>query len=440
MNIRTPMIKQLIAIKKAFSEIAEAKGKAKEPLLVQWWEDPVVEKALFYLLNPFYVYHIGEKSFLNIENTEIPPTCVYHDLFQLCDMLRSRPALTNQDLADVHASLCAIRDPALRPVARDFLCKKIKLGITASTVNKALGRNVIPVFDCMLANKYFDHQKHLEGKKFAVTEKLDGIRCLAVVKKDMLPVLYSRQGQVIEGLQEIENELMNVRDNTGIEFVLDGELIIKDRERFPSKDQYKQTTMIVRKDGPKSGVDYHAFDLIGVEAFEERDCDTPYYLRRQKLEAMFQNLSHVHPVPVLYIGQDSSRILELLNQQRSAQREGVMVNILDAVYQFKRTSDILKVKVMNDCDLQIIGLQEGDGKFKGMLGAFIVDYKGNSVGVGTGISDEIRKAVWANQDAYLGKVIKVAYFEETQNKDGVLSIRFPSFDSFCEEGKEVSYN
>lgn len=434
------MISQVIVAQSYFRSISNAVGKEKESHIICCWHNPVAGKALWYLLNPFSVFHIGEKSFQNADSIEIPPSKMYEDLFSMCLDLQSKPSLTNQDLVNVSASISAMRDPAAEAFAKAFLCKSIKLGITATTVNKVIGKNAIPVFECMLANKYFDHQKYLDGKKFAVTEKLDGIRCLAVVKKDVLPVLYTRQGQVIEGLQEIENELMNVRDRTGIEFVLDGELIIKDREKYPSKEQYKRTTMIVRKDGVKSGINFHAFDLIGVDAFEERDCDTPYYLRRQKLDAMFQNLSYVKPVPVLYVGSDTSKIMDLLQQQRRNQREGVMVNVLDAVYQFKRTSDILKVKVMNDCDLKIIGLTEGDGKFKGMLGAFVVDYKGNSVGVGTGISDEIRKAVWQNPDAYIGQVIKVSYFEETQNKDGVLSIRFPSFDSFCEEGKEVSYH
>lgn len=433
------MKKQLIAIQSHFNVIAAAVGKQKEPLVQACWNHPVAGRALYQLLNPMAVFHIRERSFRNADLMDIPPSHIYKDIFDICYDLQTKSALTNQDIVNVTASLKAMQDPALEEYAKKFLCKAIKLGITASTVNKVLGREAIPVFQCMLANKYFDHLDYLDGKAFAVTEKLDGIRCIAVARRGAAPVLYTRQGQEIDGLLEIENELWNMADDLNEDFVLDGELIVCDREKYASKDQYKRTTMIVRRDGVKSGVILHAFDYLSLNALERRSCDTPYYQRRQKLDAMLMNGKYIKAVPVLYVGKDQAKIMDLLQQQRQNHREGVMVNVLDAFYQFRRTSDILKVKVMNDCDLKIIGFQEGDGKFKGMLGAFIVDYKGNPVGVGTGISDEVRKAVWQNRDAYLGRVIKVSFFEETQNKDGVLSIRFPSFHSFCEEGKEVSY-
>jgi len=64
-------------------------------------------------------------------------------------------------------------------------------------------------------------------------------------------------------------------------------------------------------------------------------------------------------------------------------------------------------------------------------------YKGNPVGVGSGLSDADRAAIWA--DAYIGRVATIQYFEETNDADGKLSIRFPVFKELCVEGKEVSY-
>jgi DNA ligase-1 len=125
---------------------------------------------------------------------------------------------------------------------------------------------------------------------------------------------------------------------------------------------------------------------------------------------------------------------------RAAGKEGIMLNVADGLYVCKRTSDLLKVKVFQDCDLQIIGFQQGSGKFANTLGALIVDYKGNQVGVGSGISDDIRKEIWDHQDQYLGRVVTVQYFEETCDATGKLSIRFPVFKEIREIGKEISYN
>lgn len=117
-----------------------------------------------------------------------------------------------------------------------------------------------------------------------------------------------------------------------------------------------------------------------------------------------------------------------------------MLNICDAPYVCKRTNNLLKVKVFQDCDLEITGFQQGTGKFADTLGALLVDYKGNSVGVGSGMSDEQRKEFWDHQDRYLGRVVTVQYFEETNDADGNKSIRFPVFKELREEGKEVSYS
>ena len=117
-----------------------------------------------------------------------------------------------------------------------------------------------------------------------------------------------------------------------------------------------------------------------------------------------------------------------------------MVNINDAPYEFKRTSNLLKVKEMLECDLVITGFEEGQGKYKGKLGRLNVDYKGNALGVGSGFSDEQRAWFWDNQSNLIGRVATVEYFEESHNEEGKLSLRFAIFKELRESGKEVSYS
>ena len=107
-----------------------------------------------------------------------------------------------------------------------------------------------------------------------------------------------------------------------------------------------------------------------------------------------------------------------------------MINICDAYYEFKRTNALLKVKKMKDIDLRVIGYEEGSNSNRGKLGAFIVDYKGNQVKVGSGFSKELREEIWKNPDEYIGVMIAVQYFEETTNQNGGTSLRFPVFLDF----------
>ena len=117
-----------------------------------------------------------------------------------------------------------------------------------------------------------------------------------------------------------------------------------------------------------------------------------------------------------------------------------MLNIANDPYECKRSSAILKIKVMDSCDLKVIGFEEGQGKYTGTLGRLNVDYKGYTCGVGTGLSDEDRKEIWNNQDKYLGTIVQVNNFGESENQDGGVSLRFPVFKGFRPDKTEPSYN
>ena len=160
--------------------------------------------------------------------------------------------------------------------------------------------------------------------------------------------------------------------------------------------------------------------------------------RRKILDSISEN-EFIKIVPVLYEGDDINEVLKLLDIYRAKGAEGLMCN-LNKAYEFKRSKGCLKLKVMQTCDLQIIGFQEGEGRHSGKLGALIVDFKGNKVGVGTGFSDEERLSIWENRDSLLGRVVEVRYFEITKDKNGAESLRFPTYVSIREKGKEISYH
>ena len=115
-----------------------------------------------------------------------------------------------------------------------------------------------------------------------------------------------------------------------------------------------------------------------------------------------------------------------------------MVN-LDKPYEFKRTKNLLKMKVMQTCDIRCIGIEEGQGKYKGTLGAIICDYKGFELRVGSGFSDEQRKFFYENPNDIVGRIIECQFFEETHDKDGNLSLRFPIFKTIRNDKNDVSY-
>ena len=126
----------------------------------------------------------------------------------------------------------------------------------------------------------------------------------------------------------------------------------------------------------------------------------------------------------------SQYIQEYYKQALDEGYEGLMLKSTKGNYQWKRVSAksqiMSKLKPSDDYDGKIIGYEEGEGKYVGQLGVFIVEVEGitNPVKVGSGLKEEQRKEFWEKKDEFIGQWIKLKAFEITENKE---SLRFPVF-------------
>ena len=243
----------------------------------------------------------------------------------------------------------------------------------------------------------------------------------------------------MEGLIEIEKDAELLEDN----MVYDGEIIADNIYNLPSDELFRITMTKARKKGNKTGLIFNCFDMIPIKDFEKGICKIPFIERKTRLKELLDklNLKFIIEVPILYQGTDENKILEYITWARDNGLEGVMINICEAPYECKRSKTILKGKVMQSCDLKIVGFEEGEGNFKGTLGRINVEYKNNIVGVGSGFDLETRNEIWNNKDKYINKIAEIQYFEESTNqKDGKLSLRFPVFLRMRLEKDEPSYN
>ena len=402
----------------------------KMDILREYAHDEDIKFYLDFLFNSYIVTGISDKK-LNKDLrlfVELPTESSYkNSIKSLLNYIKENNTGRSETIAACQEVLNSIEDDEERALLEGLITKNVKLGIDVTTINKCMN-NYIPTFHVQLANKYFDKPEVVEGKEFTLTTKIDGGRIIALKKNNEVN-FYTRAGQKYEGLVDLENEMLNkMPDN----ICLDGEITLLDKGNLESKDQYKQTMMITRKDGEKHGVRMLVFDIMDADEFINQECNTPYSQRRERLETLFNSseLTFFHLLDNLYTGKDTSKITEILNEQLSHGEEGVMINITNAPYQFKRTNDLLKVKKMQDIDLPIIGYEEGSNSNTGKLGAFIVDYKGNELKVGSGFSKELREEIWKHPQDYLGMTISIQYFEETTNQQGGTSLRFPVFLDF----------
>ena len=417
----------LIKFKDFVDEINSSNSRIfKQGVLEKWKEDVIILTYLQFAFNPYTVFGISTKKLHKVVGrNEITGI---NSVFGLLEYLK-----VNNTGSDRVISLCqefisnvSVSDERAADLLEELICKDLSIGVDSKTINSVIP-GLIPTFSVQLAEKYFDKPERVEGKTFALTKKIDGGRIIAIRENGEVS-FYTRAGQKYEGLTDLAAELFTTFPD-GI--VLDGEItLLANPLGLSSKDQYKQTMKITRKDGEKHGVKMLVFDILTVEEFKTQTCEHTYDERRNLLEGLFGTTKRTYfeLLPVLYRGKDTTEITKYLEELTSAGEEGVMINICDALYEFKRTTNLLKVKKMNTLDLEIVGVEEGEGRLAGTLGAIHVRYRdGNIVKVGSGFSDWHRNEIWQNQIYYIGKIVEIQYFEETKNDKGGVSLRFPIF-------------
>lgn len=399
---------------------------AKLEILRDYSDNDIIKYYLDFIYNPYIITGISNKKLHKVLATHVTNTdASINSARTLLDYIKEHNTGTDNVIYQCQRYLSSIGNPELEDLLCNIITKNVQLGIDVLSINKCMN-NLIPDFKVQLANKYFDKPEYVEGKKFTLTTKIDGGRIIAI-KKDGEVTFYTRAGQLYEGLVDLEAEMLEkLPDN----ICLDGEITLLCSDGLTSKDQYKQTMKIVRKDGIKHGVKMLVFDMMPADDFLHQNCSATYEFRRAALETLFSviSLKYFKLLDNLYTGEDTNEIQKILNAQIANGEEGIMINICDALYEFKRTNSLLKVKKFKSCDLRVIDMERGTNKNSDRLGAFICEYKnGNTVKVGSGMSYEQRLDFWNNKDKYIGRIIEIGYFEETSNADGGLSLRFPTF-------------
>lgn len=414
-------------------ELQAAKGaKEKQKILTENKNNQNFTRLLYYACHPRLTYKISEGTLAKaIAACEYDPVTrpIFRSIFDLCETLGARKAVDEATLNEVVKFLLAVPEQAML-VYGHIIAGTLRLGVTHKSINKAIP-GLIPEWNVQQAYPIDDHPLK-PGVWFALTQKLNGVRA-TFYRGQMI----ARSGAVIDGLDHIVDELSPWPD-----LVFDGELTLKDNGDLSDNEAFRIATGIINSDDNKSRICFTIFDVLPVDEFDTGASREGYADRRVRLGGMADALAlaeHVSVLPLLYVGNDQSKVDELLDRMVTEDKEGLMLN-LDEPYKCKRHSGILKVKRFYTMDLPIIRIEEGSGKLSGTTGAIVVDFKDNEVGVGTGLTDEQRTWFWENRDDVVGALVEVKYKEISYDKKtGAESLQFPVFVRLRTDKDQVSY-
>ena len=424
------------AAKDLFALLAQTSSTlAKRDILVENSGNGRFRLLLNYLLNPFLITGISAKKIS--KDTEKLHTRIFESFPELMEYLYSNNTGSDEVIANIRQFL-STQEQEMRDFYVSIITKSARIGCDTKSVNKAFGEEFIPQWDVQQAYN-IEKSPLKESEWFSLTEKLNGVRGTYFEGK-----IISRQGKEFAGLEHITEDIGRLFPEPE-SLVLDGELIRNNSEGLSDNENFRIGTGILSQDdADKRSIRLIVFDILPKSEFITGESELTYKNRLAPLNELGKSaaelgLKHISVVESLYAGSDVSMIDHYLDKMVLEDKEGLMLN-RDSKYYRKRHNGILKVKRFYTVDLKIISVEEGSGRLSGKLGAFVVDYKGNTLNVGSGMSDENRDEFWRNRDSLPGRVIEVKYKEESSDKKtGLLSLQFPIFVSLREEGKDESY-
>ena len=367
---------------------------------------------------------------------------VGEEFFSLLKRLSSRKVTGNAAIEEVKEFLSNY-DKETQSILIDLIKKNMKIGISETTINKVLGKKhkySIPDFKVQLANTLkFDNIKKYTGKSYLVSEKMDGIRAIAINSEGTLN-LYKRSGKPAEHLETLTEQLNilneKYKERYGVEIrYIDGELFSEDIHFNEIISAVSKTKNTIKSETDKISLTIFATDLEDYE-MENTDEMLERFDEYKKI-IKENNLTNIKFVDYKLVKlpkneeECKQKILEINAEYIEKGYEGTMFRDIHKPYDWKRSDALLKFKHFFENDFKVIGIEEGKGNFEGKLGALVctgnIDGKEINFRVGSGFKEEERELIWNNQESIIGKVIEVKYQEVCNDINGNFSLRFPVF-------------
>ena len=353
-------------------------------------------------------------------------------LVQSCKQLKKLASreYTGNAAIDMLTSLLESSTPDDAKVLERIIQKDLKCGVSISTVNK-VWPELIHDYPCMLCSA--SDEKLISKFEFPamVQLKMDGMRFNAIVKNGKVEYR-SRNGKEIHGIKHLDQDFIVLSGSKN--YVFDGELVVNDKGIILDR-QTGNGILNKAVKGTISDLESHkiratVWDVIDYEDFTVGYSGVPYRERFERIASSLRS-DAVHLVEHQMV-ESITEAREVFDSYLAQGEEGIILKNGNAVWENKRVKHQLKFKGELECDLQIVDVQEGTGKYVGMLGAIVCqsgsdDGKTVTVSVGSGFSDDHRINLWNIRNELLGKIVALKYNSRIKNKQGGDSLFLPIF-------------
>lgn len=343
--------------------------------------------------------------------------------------LSSRTVTGNAAIAHLTNVLESL-EPDDAKVIEKIIGKDLRAGFSEGTANK-VWEGLVHEYPVMLCSPF--EQKLVDKIKFPayVQLKMDGMRFNAIVKNGACE-FRSRNGKEILLLGNLEQEFIAMA--AGVDCVFDGELLVM----LPGDHQFadRQTGNGILNKANKGTISaeqaamVHAtvWDVIPYADFISGRCSTPYSTRFASLGMLTQKQSS-DGKKIWLVASDIVQTMQeaqvIFEDYLAKGLEGIILKDGSGVWEDKRAKHQIKFKGELECDLRIVGVEGGTGKYEGMLGAILCESADGVIKtrVGSGFSDEQRKNLM--KENLVDKIAAIKYNMRSVDKQGNHSLFLP---------------
>jgi ATP-dependent DNA ligase len=271
----------------------------------------------------------------------------------------------------------------------------------------------------MLAHKYDPLGKQsssktlekmkIKGDIIHVQPKYDGYRAPIQVTPDEVQI-YTRKGDRTGTLPHVEKELRESYERLGLtgDVPLDGELYSSEFAFDDLGGLLRRESRTPEEEEQLKKVKYYLYDTYSDKNYKER-----YEFLKQFAS------DNVIVVPSFEIEATDEKIAEKTDEFLEQGHEGLMIRTLDKGYEHKRSWSLVKCKLYEDAEFEIVDFELNK---QGRLGRVIckldkptVDRDGKEIttfapGLGKGISHEKGMALYNDRKNLIGKQATIEFF------------------------------
>jgi hypothetical protein len=345
-------------------------------------------------------------------------------------MLFSREVTGNAAIEYLTKLLSSLTEDDAKVLER-IIQKDLKCGVQVSTAN-AVWTGLVNEYPVMLCSQF--EQKLVDKIQFPAYAqlKMDGMRFNAIVRSGKVE-FRSRNGKEILLLGNLEKEFAALAGD--VDCVFDGELMVMDPDGYQFLDRQTGNGILNKANkgtiSTKEAAMVHAtvWDVIPYIYFVEGHCPIPYSTRFATVKTLIEKQPS-EDKKIWLVTSDVVNTLddakEIFEKYLAEGLEGIILKDGSGVWEDKRAKHQIKFKGELECDLKIVAVEEGAGKYAGMLGAIICESADGvvKVNVGSGFTDDHRKNMGKE---IIGKIVAVKYNMRIKNKQGEESLFLPIF-------------